>query len=486
MKDNKGLSKRVFRSGAVLALANGVARALAMLCYLQLSRWLAPATFGIYSLVSSLVGIGTTIGLQGLDLAYSRYIRNPRDKRYRYEEAFLLKRATKSAILSGAIFAFIWILLTDIRGQHGDITIEMLYIALTITISVLATMIAARARTQQCYSKISIAMIAGAAVGALLSLSVAFAGYRGVLPLIVGGLATWAVMLILMIPFPARALGVETISVEPNRQNEMIRFGFSSSVVSTVYLLVSSSDRWFLAFNRNSADLGVYAVASTVALAGLMINAAIGLTLYPEAGHFVSNQEGDFSVGLARLCEQLIALLLVVMLLVGSVGRPVLRILTAESFHRGTTYIPWLACGAFFYGMANVGYLPFFLERKMDKVAIIWVIASVASLLLNVNLVAVHGGIGAAISQMLTYLIVCTITIVEGRRVMRLPIRWFKVMVSTLIAIGGLVALVSLDVSNSCIEIAVDLVIDLAIGCIITSLLATEQYTLFNKDQFLL
>ena len=96
------ISRRVLNSSGHIAVANGIARALTMLCFLQMSRWLGPAPIGIYSLASSLVGVGTTIGLQGLDVAYSRYISEPGRQELTKIEAFFMKRSIISGIISAA------------------------------------------------------------------------------------------------------------------------------------------------------------------------------------------------------------------------------------------------------------------------------------------------------------------------------------------------------------------------------------------------
>jgi O-antigen/teichoic acid export membrane protein len=155
-----------------------------------------------------------------------------------------------------------------------------------------------------------------------------------------------------------------------------------------------------------------------------MVNSAVHMVLFPEASRLVNKFGFDQINRVARLWEQLAVALVAVMIFAGSLGAPMLRLLSAPSFHGGTSYIPWLACSAFFYGLSQLGNLPFFIAGKMNKVAIFWSITAGLCLILNGLLIPRLGGLGAAVSQLLTYLVLSLFIITSGHSLMPMPIRW--------------------------------------------------------------
>jgi len=164
--------------------------------------------------------------------------------------------------------------------------------------------------------------------------------------------------------------------------------------------------------------------------------------------------------------------LLVVMMLVGSMGGPLLRLLTPPSFHSGTPFIPWLACGAFFYGLAGLGNLPFFLVGKMNRVAVFWGLTAGLCLILNYFLIPSFGGLGAAIAQMLTYLALSFMILIFGRSLMAFPVRWGRLSLALLIGLLGLAGVESLSISNPWLELTFNmgasLLLGLALMCLIS------------------
>ena len=463
MSNTSSLSRRVFSGSGQISLANGLARLVALLCFPLLSRWLGPSSFGVYGLAATFVGLGSTFGLLGLDMAYARYYLDRQRQEQSEVEAFCWSRVAASSALSAVIATILWLRFSQRFAPLDRISVAV-FLPFAIVLSVMATMATTRVRLLANYGRLATAVVAAAVATALVSLPLAAAGLRGVLPLLLGALTTSVLSMILLGMPPLKELCGSTRRLNRAKRRELIKLGLSCAVTGPVYWLISSSDRWFLAFNHNEAELGIYSIASTLALIGIMVNAAVHLALFPEASRLVGQSSSDETVLLARLWEQLAVVLLVVMLFVGSMGGPLLRLLTPPSFHSGTSFIPWLACGAFFYGLAGLGNLPFFLAGKMNRVATFWVLAAGLCLMLNCLLIPVFGGLGASVAQMLTYLALSFLTLSAGMSHMALPLRWGRLSFALLMGLLGLVVLESLSISNPWLELTVNMAASMLLG----------------------
>lgn len=473
MSNSTSLARRVFSGSGQISVANGLARLVALLCFPLLSRLLGPAPYGVYSLAATVVGLASTVGLLGLDMAYARYYLEAQSPDQPAVEAFCWTRAAAAAALCAVLATLLWLGLSQ-RFAPLDRTSVALFMPVAIVLSVLVTMATTRVRLQARYGRMAAAVAAAAIASALMSLLLAAAGLRGVLPLLLGALTTSALSLLWLGLPPLAGQRSATRRLNPSKRRELMKLGLSCAVTGPLYWLISSSDRWFLALSRSEAELGIYSIASTLALMGIMVNSAVHLALFPEASGLVNASSSDETERLARLWEQLAVVLLVVMLLVGSLGGPLLRLLTAPSFHGGTPYIPWLACGAFFYGLAGLGNLPFFLAGKMNRVAALWGVTAGLCLIFNCLLIPPFGGLGAAVAQMLTYLMISLMTLGAGRSLIALPLRWGRLSLVLLLALAGLVGMVSLPIPNPWLALSVNLAASLLLGLALACLISPD------------
>ena len=473
MSNSDSLARRVFSGSGQIAVANGLARIVTLLCFPLLSRWLGPAAYGAYSLASTVVGLASTVGLLGLDMAYARYYLDTHNPDQPAVEAYCWTRAAAAAALCALLATFFWLVISQ-RFASLDRAAIAIFLPMAIVLSVLSTMATTRVRLQGQYGRLAAAVASAAVASSLVSLLLAALGLRGVVPLLLGALTTSGLSL-LMLGWPALAgLCVTAWGLTRSKRHVLLKLGMSCSVTGPLYWLISSSDRWFLALNHSEAEVGVYSIASTLAVMGIMVNAAVHLALFPEASRLVNQSSGDETLRLARLWEQLSVVLLIVMVFVGSLGGPLLRLLTAPSFHSGTSYIPWLACGAFFYGLAGLGNLPFFLVGKMKYVAAFWGLAAGLCLILNSLTIPLFGGLGAAVTQMFTYLALSLLTLTAGRSLMVLPLRWGRLGFVLVLGLAGLVGTARMTIANPFAELILHLLASVLLGLALAWLISPE------------
>jgi O-antigen/teichoic acid export membrane protein len=447
------LTRRVFSGSAQISLASALARGFSLLTIPLLTRWLGPTAYGVLSLAATIVGLASTLALLGLDLAYARFFLEADPQEQKQVEAFCWGTALLSSAVMTLVVSLGWSVLSTQWGFASRQSITLFLIP-AIVLTNLATMATTRARLAGAYRKLSVAILLSAAIAAVFSLGLAAAGVRGAAPLLASALiGLLATLVLLGVPAVARFRG-DDFSMSWPRRRELLRLGVSSAITAPLYWLMASSDRWFLAAYSSEAQLGIYSVAATLAATGLILNTAVTLTLFPEASRLYVQQSPGERVQLARLCERLALALLLVWAAIATLGPPVLRLLTAPSFHGGMAYIPWLAAGVLFYGLAGLGNLPYFLMGKMESVVLFWVMAVVVNLLSNWLLVPHLGGLGAAIAQALAFAVLALLTLNLGRHVLAMPIRWLWLGTAALSALVWIVISVLWSLREGWLDLA--------------------------------
>jgi O-antigen/teichoic acid export membrane protein len=151
-----------------------------------------------------------------------------------------------------------------------------------IVLSVAMVMATARARLQSRNGTLSIATACAGIGSVAASVALAYAGWRNELPLLVALAASYLIpVLILGVP-PLRVL-LKPSGLSPTVRRHIFGIGIAAVVSAPSYAIMSSSDRWFLAYYQNAGTAGIYSVAYGVAIIGMTVNAA-GLYMWtPEA-----------------------------------------------------------------------------------------------------------------------------------------------------------------------------------------------------------
>lgn len=436
-RSSQSLVRVVFRGSTQISLASVASRLFSLLAIPYLSHWLGPDSYGALALASTIVNLGSTVGLLGLDLAYSRYFLTAGQSKRLQIESFCWTAACSSATLMAFIISIGWQMWGHYFITFGHKAIAI-YIAPAIVCGVMAALASTRIRIAGNYRRISVVMVVSGAVSTAAVLLLTIAGMRTVVPLLVGALLAQVVSL-LMLGLPAASAGnLANLRLDPSLARQIFLLGSASTFTATLYWLITSSDRWFLAAFSNQAELGIYSLAATLASSGLFVNSAINMTFFPEAIRMYVKQTHEERLEIAGLVELIILLLLFVALFIAILGPAILRIFTSESFHGGTVYMPWFAMGMFFYGVAATGMLPFFLAGKMNSTVLIWFSAASFAILANAWLIPHFGALGAAISQATSFALAALLTLLLGPRVLRLPLRLDRLFFALLAGLIGI------------------------------------------------
>ncbi|PZO06772.1 MAG: hypothetical protein DCF27_12105 [Lysobacteraceae bacterium] len=427
------LAKQVIGGTGVITVAGVAARLLALLTVPILTRLLGPAAYGVAALVGTVIALASVLALLGIDMAYARFYLQEKESQRAAVERFCWRFAASGAIVVALLTAGGWYWLGGrwLDDHHSIAAYSVLAIGLSVAVAMTTT----RIRLLGNYRRIAAALFLASVVSAIVSIGLVFLWRTDVWVLLFGAIAA-SITTLLVLGLPSRSF-FKPSHLPRNTKRAVVSLGVAGSITAPMYWVISSSDRWFLSYYMDAGEVGVYSVAATVAMLGLMLNSSLTLTWFPEASRLYGEQGAESLPSLGRMWTRLVTGLAIVWLAVAAAGGDVLRILAAPAFHPGAQYIPWLAGGVFFYGLASLANTALFLTAKMRFAAYMWSAGALLSACLYLVLIPYLGALGAAISQCISFSLTALGVLAVSHRLLPLPVPVFRLTIALAITVGA-------------------------------------------------
>ena len=383
------------------------------------------------------MSIAAIVSLFGIDMAYARFFLMGDKGNCAQVERFCWRFAASGAIVT-ALLSFGFLYWLGGRWLEDNQALAV-YTAVAILLTVFVTMAATRRRLLGNYRRVALALFGSAVFSAIASIVIAVTWRPDAWSLLLG-IAAGSVIAILINGMPNGMVLLSPSKLPRFRKREIFYLGLAGSVTAPLYWLISSVDRWFIADYWGASEVGIYSMAASVAALGLMLNSAVTMTWFPEVSRAYGERGRECLTDIGRVWSRLVVGLALMWLAVSAAGGDVLRLLAAPSFHEGAQYVPWLAGGMFFYGLASLSNTTLFLDAKMHLAAYVWIVGGVACIALNFALVPWLGALGGALAQCLAFTVPALGVLFVSQRVLPMVIDWRCLAVALpLVLVAGLV-----------------------------------------------
>jgi O-antigen/teichoic acid export membrane protein len=228
--------------------------------------------------------------------------------------------------------------------------------------------------------------------------------------------------------------------LDARQRRSVLELGLAGMAMAAMYWLTSSADRWFVGVFRDQTELGLYSFGSNIGMLGLVLNNALTAAWFPEVTQ-AYEQRREFANAdvLGREWARLASTLLLVWLAVASSGGDVIRLIANPRFHDSAQYVPWVAAGVFFYGVASLANTGLWVSHDMKPSAYWWVAGAIVSVALNWLLVPQLGATGAAMTVCASYALIAGGILWSAHRTFPLQIPWQRLLGSAaLVLVVGL------------------------------------------------
>lgn len=422
---------------AIYLVARGVPGLINFLAIVVYTRMLPPNEYGRYALVLAGVGFAQVVLFQWIALSVLRFLpayhRDPAELLNTVKTSYLLLVGT--TLLLGGIA-----MLAVPNTWRGFVPLALIMLWAQAWFEINLEL--ARAKLQPIRYGLSAGLRAVTAllVGTLLI---------GWLMDAVAPLMGHVVGFILGTAILARKEwhGARTALVGPVLKQLML-YGMPLSATLALSFIVSSSDRFLIAYYLDESSAGLYAagydLASQVLILCMMV---VNMAAYPLAVTGLE-QKGleEARVQLSRNILLLLAVAVPVTVTIMLFAPLLAKVVLGQRFHMAATpIIPWIALATLLAGLRAYYFdLAFQLgKRTIGQLGII-AIAAVVNVGLNIVWIPIWGMIGAARATLTAYTVALICSALMGRRVFPLPMNWkglLRVSLSAfaMVAVGFLV-----------------------------------------------
>jgi O-antigen/teichoic acid export membrane protein len=429
----RSLARRVVEGTGWITAAGGISKLFSLVSSPILTRALGPVPYGVVALVGTISSLATTAALLGLDLSYSRFFFSGTPREGASVERFCWRFSLTLAFVTAAVAGGLWWWGSTRAGLPANLAVIL---SAGILLTVVCTMAGTRRRLMGSYPRIAASIAGSGLVGAALSIVLALYWRKDAWALLVGAaLGTTAAIAILGIP-PVKTL-LERSGLSGSHRWDVMRLGAAGVVTMPMYWLMNTADRWFLGVWKGQEALGVYSFAANVGLMGIMLNSALTLTWFPEMSRVYEASGEGTPERIGRLWARMAAGLLVVWVAITAAGGDAIRLISAPSFHEGAAYVPWIAGGVFFYGVASLATTGLVLRKNMAPLVGWWSIGAGANLLMNYLLVRDFGSMGAAVAACASFALIAMGVMWSSQARFRLPVSWNRLAVAGCLALAG-------------------------------------------------
>jgi len=381
-----------------------------------ITRLFAPGEYGDYVLVISTVGVFSTI-VGWLSMPIKRfYPAYERDKKLDEFYETVLKMTFISILVLSLLFLGALLLL---KSHISPRLYALIYIGvpvfiLTSCFGVLVEFLRAK-RQISWYSDFMVwKSVTAVSFGILLVIIFDF-GIDGLL---------WGSVLSLVIGFPFLwriSLGKVSLnakSISTPLVSEMARYGFPLVIGNLAAWILSLSDRYVLEFLRGSREVGIYSASYSISEHSIMLLSTLFALTSGSIVYNIWEKKGE------KKSQEFMSKLTRYYLLVGipavvglsALAKPFVNTLTGQEYHGGHKIIPLIALGAFFLGLQQRFHPGLNFYKKTHFIMFCVVVSGLFNLGLNFLLIPKYGYIAAAVTTLLSYVLLLVLVIFVSRR----------------------------------------------------------------------
>jgi len=232
----------------------------------------------------------------------------------------------------------------------------------------------------------------------------AFVFHFRITSVLISAIAIDMIVLVVILLFIRHDVSVSFRLISRATIRLLFRFGSIGLVSNFFFLLITTSDRYLIAYFTDMTAVGIYnqvyniCQLSIVALATVYFN-----TINPRLN---KELEADFNGSAKLVQDYLYAFLLFglpVVTYLSLFPTQIAQILLGEAFRSGYVIMPWIFVSAFFYGLYLFIELRFKFSDRLKNLAMGVIIASILNVALNFILIPKFGYQMAAVSTFVSY-----------------------------------------------------------------------------------
>ncbi|HNV69719.1 MAG TPA: oligosaccharide flippase family protein, partial [Candidatus Ozemobacteraceae bacterium] len=203
----------------------------------------------------------------------------------------------------------------------------------------------------------------------------------------------------------------------------LVKIGFPSIFGLFAFMIIDYADRQLIQRFLGLEQLGLYSLGYSFGMIMLVLVNAFASAWPPFFMSFIGRQD-EAKVLFGKVLKAYLALFSIACVGFFALARPVLELLTASSFHGAHAVVGIIAASYLLRGCYLI-FLPgvYFSQKLYVQSVIEWLAAGV-NILLNLQLIASYGIVGAALATLASYTILPVTTWIVSRRHLAVNYDW--------------------------------------------------------------
>jgi O-antigen/teichoic acid export membrane protein len=438
--------KKIFSDSAVYSFGIVLNRLLGFLLLPVYTHYFTPDEFGVYSLVYAFWFFAAVFYLYGMETSFQKYFIETEDiegKRNIYSSTLLLIFIT-SLVLSAVIYSGSGLISSVLTGNPGNAYLFRL-LSLLLFIDALSRfpMILINSRQiSKVYTFINVsAVIVNIAFNVVFIIILKY-GLEGIFyASIISYSYIFLVSFLYCIKYFLLRIKTESLKI-------LLRFARSFLLYGIFLISLDVIDRFLLGFFKGNEEVGIYSACYRI---GVVMNLAVSgfrVAWIPFFLDLKSKQDNKqiFSRVFTYFTFGAMLLFLIIALFSDDLVR--IRIgdftLIDQKYWGGTAVIPYILLAYFFFGLyTNINVASYF-QNKISYLIISSAAGGISNVIFNLILIPPFSLLGAAVSTLLSYLLMFIILYVYSQKIYPMRYEWKRIL--TVVIIGILLYIVNLEV----------------------------------------
>jgi O-antigen/teichoic acid export membrane protein len=231
-------------------------------------------------------------------------------------------------------------------------------------------------------------------------------------------------------------------------------------IVEVLAWIIDLSDRLLIQYIlKESSEVAVYAVGYTFGSAILFLVNPILIAWRPYIYSVYTSSQENYAKQMGQFLFYFIIICSGSFVIISALSNEFIRILTPSVYHRATSLVTIVLIAHVMATISNYFLSTFFIVKKMQMVAVVYMISAITNVGFNLVLIPKMGIIAAAVATLISYGIMAGMIYIKSQRLMALSVNVRPIFLTVIVAASVWFLLMQIDIDSAWVSLVVKMVI---------------------------
>jgi stage V sporulation protein B len=272
----------------------------------------------------------------------------------------------------------------------------------------------------------------------------------------IGLLISYIFVSIIFWPFVLKLIPKVKLNFSKKLAKKLVIYGFPIMLSGAAGLIIGYTDTILITFFRSLEEVGIYQTAQPTARLLWFFAGSLITVLFPLVAELKTKKDKRLEKGISLIYRYIWIVLVPFALMAFSFSKEILNLFFGSFYAQGSPVLKILTVGAVFFSITQInGVVLNGLGKPKNFTKVVYT-GALVNLVGNLSLIPIIGIIGAAISTLLTYLVMLLFSFTEVKKFIKVKIPftdWIKTLVVGFVSLLSIYLLKNLLVTNVFLEV---------------------------------